>query len=188
MAVEAEKKEKEAGLMTEANKKKRKAADRKGLLPALCNGMWMILTMLVILLCLPFALPNLMGVQAYAIVSGSMEPEIPTGSLIYVEAVEPGKLEPGEIATFRTGDGESGIVTHRVVENRKSEKELVTRGDANQAPDPRPVPYIRVIGRVKGHVPCLGWLYPLVSGIGGKLRLLGLLLAALLFRLVGRIL
>lgn len=89
------------------------------------------------------------------------------------------------LKTFYTGEQEAGVVTHRIVENRKSEKELLTRGDANEAPDPRPVPYIQVIGRVKGHVPYLGWLYPLMSGRAGKLRLLGLLLAALLFRIAG---
>lgn len=166
--------------------KKKQAADLKGLLPVLCNGIWLVLTVSVILLCLPFALLGLLGAQTYVIASGSMEPELPTGSLVYVETVALEELESGEIITFYAGVQEEGIVTHRIVENRKDEKELLTKGDANEAADPLPVSYGQVIGRVKGHVPCLGWMYPLMSGYMGKLRLLALLLAAMLFRIVGR--
>lgn len=201
--------------MTEEKEKTREqAADLRRLLPALCNTIWLILTVAVIFLCLPFALPGIWGLQPYTIVSGSMEPELPVGSLVYVEPLETdggrgetpgsagnlaeeeapadfgvlwaGSLRPGDIITFYGGGPEAGVITHRVVENRKAERELITKGDANEAADPRPVSYNQVIGRVKSHVPCLGWLYPLMSGQAGKLRLLGLLLAAVLFRLAGR--
>ena len=167
-------------------KEKKRAAGCKELLPALCNGIWLVLTVFVILICLPYALPRLAGLEAYAIVSGSMEPELPTGSLVYVERAAADELEAGEVITFYAGAEEDGVVTHRIVENRKGEKELETKGDANEQGDPRPVSYGQVIGRVKSHVPYLGWLYPLMSGRAGKLRLLALLLAALLFRMVGR--
>ena len=144
-----------------------------------------MLTILVILICLPFTLPRIFGVQSYTIVSGSMEPEIPVGSIVYVEEVQPGELISGEIITFYTGTGSEGVVTHRVVENRTGEKELVTKGDANMAPDPMAVSYERVVGRVKLHIPGLGRLFPLISGTAGKIRLLAVLLAAALIRIAG---
>lgn len=162
---------------------KRQAADRE-LLPAVCNGIWLVITVLVILACLPFVLPRAAGLKAYTIVSGSMEPKLPTGSLAYVEPVRPEELEAGEIVTFFTGK-EGDTVTHRITENRRDKEELATKGDANEAADPKAVPYGQVIGRVKGHVPYLGWLYPFIAGKAGKLRLLALLLAALLFRTAG---
>ncbi|MBD5552280.1 MAG: signal peptidase I [Lachnospiraceae bacterium] len=163
----------------------RKTPEKKGLLYTLCNGACILLTTLVILICLPFTLPRIFGIQPYAIVSGSMEPEIPVGSIVYVGKVQPEELISGEIITFYTGTGSEGAVTHRVVENRNGEKELVTKGDANMAPDPMPVSYERVVGRVKLHIPGLGRLFPLISGTAGKIRLLAVLLAAILIRTVG---
>lgn len=152
----------------------------------LCSVTWILLTVLVILICMPFALPRVFSIQPYAIISGSMEPEISTGSIVYVEEVQPDELLPGEIITFYTDAGSEGAVTHRIVENHTRERELVTKGDANAGRDPMAVSYERVIGRVKLHIPCLGWLFPLISGAGGKLRLMAVLLAAVLIRAAGR--
>lgn len=163
----------------------REMPEKRGPVYILCSGTCILLTTLVILICLPFTLPRIFNIESYTIVSGSMEPEIPVGSIVYVEKVQPEELISGEIITFYTGTGSEGAVTHRVVENRIGEKELVTKGDANAAPDPMAVSYERVVGRVKLHIPGLGRLFPLISGTGGKIRLLVVLLAAVLIRTVG---
>lgn len=41
-----------------------------------------------------------MGLQSYAIVSGSMEPSFPVGSLVYAEPIEPEALAVGDVAVF----------------------------------------------------------------------------------------
>lgn len=178
---------KESIVTGERGQERKVPQKRKGRrLYILCSVTWILLTILVILICMPFALPRVFGVQPYAIISGSMEPEIPTGSIVYVGEVQPDELLPGEIITFYTDAGSEGAVTHRIVENHTGERELVTKGDANAGQDPVAVSYERVIGRVKLHIPCLGWLFPLISGIEGKLRLLAVLLAAVLIRNAGR--
>ena len=54
------------------------------------------------------------GLTPYSVLSGSMESIYPTGSLIYVKAVEPEKLKVDDIITFKT---QGGIVaTHRIIE------------------------------------------------------------------------
>lgn len=44
--------------------------------------------------------PRVMGMQSYAIISGSMEPAYPTGSLVYAEPAEGAALQAGDVAAF----------------------------------------------------------------------------------------
>ena len=56
---------------------------------ALCSGFGLALLVLVILLCLPLTVPRLLGYELYAIVTGSMEPAIPVGSVVYAKQAQP---------------------------------------------------------------------------------------------------
>lgn len=121
--------------------------------PALCNIFGTLILLAVIASGLLLTLPKLLGYETYNVVSGSMEPEIPIGSLIYVAPAEPASVEEGEIIAFESGDS---VVTHRVVRNRQLEGEFITKGDANEKEDVNPVPYGGLIGRVVRHIPYLG--------------------------------
>ena len=44
-----------------------------------------VLTFIYILFILPFALTGIFGIRTYAVTSGSMEPDIPTASLVFVK-------------------------------------------------------------------------------------------------------
>jgi len=43
----------------------------------------------LVLICLPLTVPRLFGYHIYTVVSGSMEPAIPTGSLVYIREAAP---------------------------------------------------------------------------------------------------
>ena len=146
---------------------------RNKAVPAFCSLLGTLLLLLVIVFCLPLTLPSLMGYEVYEVVSGSMEPEIPVGSAIYVKAAAPEEIGEEEVIAFWSG---SSVVTHRVVENRLAEREFVTKGDANAAEDLRAVPYGELIGRVVRHFPKAGRLMALYTGSVGKVCLI--LLAA----------
>lgn len=78
--------------------------------------------------------PRIAGYEEYIISSGSMEPDYPVGSLIFVEDKEPHQIGAGEVMTFRSSGGES-VVTHRVVRNDTAKGEIITKGDANKEND-----------------------------------------------------
>ncbi len=139
----------------------------------------------VILICLPLTVPRLMGYDVYTITSGSMEPKIPTGSLVYVKAAEPQDVAPEDVIVFLGGQDGGTVITHRVVENQEKDRAFITKGDANEANDVTPVPYERLLGRVERSVPVLGYFLPAVSTLQGKLSLLGVLAAAVALRLLG---
>ena len=70
------------------------------------------------------------NIRPVIVVSGSMEPEITTGSMAFID----GDLkEPdiGDIIAYRTG---KNTVTHRVIEEKG--EGYITKGDANYVADP----------------------------------------------------
>ncbi|MDO4890624.1 MAG: class B sortase [Coriobacteriaceae bacterium] len=139
------------------------------LAPALCNVFGVLLLAAVLALCAPVAVPQLFGYQVYNVVSGSMEPEIPVGSAIYVQPTEPAEISPGEVIAFQDS---SGVIAHRVTTNRTSMGELVTKGDANEVEDFDPIPYESVIGVVANTVPMLGTFMAIIASTAGKIYLL----------------
>lgn len=139
----------------------------------------------VVLLCLPLTAPRILGYDVYAIVSGSMEPTIPTGSLAYAKQTAPESVEAEDVIVFRGGADGASVITHRVVENQKEDRAFITKGDANEAEDIYPVPYEYLLGRVALSVPALGYFLPAVTTTAGKLSLLGVLAGAVVLRALG---
>lgn len=95
------------------------------------------------------AFPSLVGAD-YALVvqSGSMEPAIGTGSVVFVTEASPERVEEGDVITF--ADQGRGLITHRVIEKHQAEKSLrfITQGDANEEPDASPVYRRDLVGKV----------------------------------------
>ncbi|MBR3234017.1 MAG: class B sortase [Atopobiaceae bacterium] len=139
-----------------------------GLAPSLCNIFGTLLIVAVFALILPLAVPQLLGYQVFDVVSGSMEPAIPTGSAIYVRAVEPQDVQEDEIIAFHEDDA---VVAHRVLANRTSLGEFVTKGDANNVEDLAPIPYDALIGKVVMTIPALGMFMALYTSTVGKVYL-----------------
>lgn len=118
---------------------------------------------------------NLAGpspIRLYAIASGSMEPTFSRGTLVAVVPVAaPSDLRTGEIIAYTAPYlSPNGPVVHRIVDISRNGSEYVftTRGDANPSPDPRPVLFSQVVGRVAVALPLLGYLLlspPLLVGL-----------------------
>lgn len=158
---------------------------RPSWLPGFCRVAGIALLVIVIGLCLPITAPRIVGYEVYEVVSGSMEPEIPVGSVLYVKACDLAEVAEGEVIAYQDVDE---VVAHRVVFNRSSTGEFVTKGDANNTEDREPVPYDAVVGRVETHIPYLGMFMALYASWVGKVYLLliagcGLMLCMLADRL-----
>lgn len=131
----------------------------------------------VIVSCCPAAIPRLAGYEIYNIVSGSMEPAISVGSVVYVKPCRPHDMKAGDIPAFYVNEE---VIVHRIVRNDINEKVLYTKGDANAAEDMNPVPYNMVIGRVERNIPHLGNVIALYTSRQGKICVLGFLLAGMI--------
>ncbi len=133
----------------------------------------------VILLCIPVTVPKLFGHQIYNVISGSMEPEIPIGSLIYTSTATPESIQAGDIIAFYNYESSTPI-THRVVENQADLNQFITKGDANEDKDREPIPYSNYIGKVTRHIPYLGNYFSLFTSVGGKM-MVGCIIALSIF-------
>lgn len=154
-----------------------------------------LILVVTILTCLGLAAPRLAKIQTYVVLSGSMEPAIPVGSLVYAKAAEPETLEPGDVIVFYSTDASSATggkgaggaipITHRVVENHKDESEVITKGDANDNNDLFPTPYNNIVGKVITHVPGLGQIAGLFATTMGKIAVALIILAGYLLTEAG---
>lgn len=151
-------------------------------LAAFCNIIGIVILAVVIAACVPIAAPRFLGYQAYNIMSGSMEPEIPVGSLVYVKPIAPEDIETDDVIAFSSNDS---VVVHRTVENHIVEGEIITKGDANEAEDMAPVAYQSVLGRVERHIPYLGQLMLILGSGIGKVCMLCLAVCGILLNVLG---
>lgn len=92
------------------------------------------------------AAPLAAGCHPVVVLSGSMEPTYPVGSVIYYRQAAFDEIAAGDPITFRAGE-DGALVTHRVAEKLEASQEFVTKGDANETADPSPVSYASVVGK-----------------------------------------
>ena len=175
--------------MSKMRKSKTSSANQKSkgrvFLPALCSIVGIVLILSVIIAMLLPSLPVFTNYEVFNVVSGSMEPTIPVGSLIIVQPVEPKTIQEGEIIAFtRSGTP----VTHRVVSNFSFESEFITKGDANLEADMSAVSYNDLIGVVRYHFDHVGDVLQYLTTIPGKIYMLLVVACGVMFEmLAGRL-
>jgi len=124
--------------------------------------------LLVILFTAPLTIPKLFGIQIYAVLTGSMEPEFPTGSVVYVKAMQPEQIVVGDVITFQLPEEADVVMTHRVITIDTLGKKFVTQGDANSQVDEEAVGYDKLIGKAVFCIPELALVSNLFNTATGK--------------------
>ena len=127
------------------------------------SGFTTLLLLLAVVGCLYIVLQSLSkgyvecgGVSLFRVVTGSMEPTIPTGSILVAQDADAEEIGVDDVVCFRSRIvGSSGVViTHRVVgtyTDANGTRCLRTKGDANLSVDAQPVTQDNLIGRVIWH-------------------------------------
>jgi len=99
-----------------------------------------------------------LGWRVDAVLSGSMEPELMTGSLVVTRFIEPEAVVVGDIITFRPTNNGENMITHRVIGiGQSSSLYFETKGDANEDPDPFIVPARNLVGKISFHASYWGY-------------------------------
>lgn len=125
---------------------------------------------------------KLFGIKMYTVLSGSMEPEYPTGSLLFVKEIEPSELEADDVITFTLSGGTTA--THRIIEVIGDEGgglSFRTKGDANEIEDASPVKAESVIGVPAVTIPKAGFFASYISTPQGNKAVIMIGAALLLF-------
>lgn len=139
---------------------------------------WSVIIGISAVLVVSVLIPRLGGGQAYTVLTGSMKPHLPPGTMVVTKSVDPRDIGVGTVITYQLESGRSAVVTHRVVTqglNADGEPIWWTQGDANNARDQNPVRPVQVRGAYWYSVPYLGYAGTYVPG---NLRGIGVLLAA----------
>lgn len=97
---------------------------------------------------------SIAGFSIHTVLTGSMQDEIPQGSLVLARQVDPAALQIGDDITYMKD--ETNTVTHRIVgiiENFEDtgQRAFETQGIMNKAPDKLPVPAANVVGKIVFH-------------------------------------
>ena len=81
--------------------------------------------------------PRFLPYQVLPVLTGSMQPELPVGSLAVVVPVQADRLTVGDVITFQHPIDQRSYVTHRIVGivTENGSRMFITKGDANALPD-----------------------------------------------------
>lgn len=121
-----------------------------------------VIVALAVILAMMLAGVRVFNIQIYTVLSGSMEPEYPTGSLIYVKPVDPQTLEERDVITFNLVGNTTA--THRIIKVVRDDDTgeligFITKGDANEIADgDEPLSPEKVIGTPVFVIPRMGYL------------------------------
>lgn len=147
---------------------RRNAQKERGILYYLGLGLSAgILAFVVLVGVLVIVIPAVSGSTPMTILTQSMEPTYPAGTLVIVKPIAPENVEIGDALTYQIKSGEAPVVTHRViaVENSTNgETTFITKGDNNSEPDELPVRPVQIKGTVWYSVPWIGYVNNVING------------------------
>ncbi len=146
----------------------RRATKARGLLHYIGVGLSVGLLAFVLLVgVMVIVVPAATGSTPMTVLTSSMEPTYPAGTLIIVRPIDPQEIVIGDPITYQIESGKSAVVTHRVVSITSISDgtfTFTTKGDNNDAADPNPVLPVQVKGKVWYSVPWIGYLNNLIGG------------------------
>lgn len=123
----------------------------------------------------------LIGMKPYIVLSGSMEPSVPTGAIVLADTKEK-NYAIGDIVSYKI---ENQIVTHRIVEI--CDDVCKTKGDANEMKDPISLNVSQIIGKVNIVIPKLGYIISCLKSKRNVLVILTVLFVSNLFDILSEI-
>lgn len=97
------------------------------------------------------------------VISGSMEPTYHKGDLLFLYGEDPANIEVNDVIVFQSKYSSEPVV-HRVIDKRyNGEYQFITKGDANTFNDSSFLydgwlSEDKIIGKVVGWVPFIGWV------------------------------
>jgi signal peptidase len=152
--------------------------DRRGAGRSREKGLWhyigVALSSAMLLLVLGVAalavvVPAIAGGTALTVLTQSMEPKLPPGTLIVIRPAPIADIRIGDVLTYQVKSDEPAVISHRVVSrtiDSKGKTTFVTKGDNNDLPDAGVVQQVQIRGTLWYSIPLLGYVNNVVGGQG----------------------
>ena len=127
-----------------------------------------LLALVLLVAVLVIALPMLTKSTPYTVLTSSMTPSYPAGTLVIVKPTDPQQIRIGDVITYQIASNQPAVITHRVIQiiepnTPGGTESFITKGDANSLAD-QPVKPVQVRGVVWYAVPYLGWVNNVING------------------------
>lgn len=111
-----------------------------------------IIYILLIIYLLIFV-PSLWGQKPLVVISGSMEPTLKVGGILYYEKIDINDFDEGDILVYQTKEH---IISHRIVDI--NENGFITKGDINNSVDNYLVSDEQILGKgTNWSIPFIGY-------------------------------
>lgn len=126
-----------------------------------------LLAFVLLLGVLVIVVPAATGSTPMTVLTGSMEPTYPPGTLVIVKPLDAQDIRIGDAITYQIESGRDAVVTHRVIAISQSTDggvRFTTKGDANGAADAAEVEPVQIRGKIWYSVPWIGYVNNLLSG------------------------
>lgn len=108
-------------------------------------------------ICLIF-LPQMLGYVPRIVISGSMEPAVPVGSIAYINRrIAQEEIKKDDVIAYELS-GEMSVL-HRVVCTDTKKRTWTTKGDANTSCDIGEVSYEQYLGKMIFCIPYAGYVW-----------------------------
>lgn len=143
---------------------------------------WFVIAAVVLLLAVSVLVPRIAGATPYTILTDSMRPGMPPGTLVVVKPAKASEIGVGDVITYQLKSGEPEVVTHRVVAqgyDLKGSRIFHTQGDANSVADERAVIPVQIKGKRWYAIPYVGRVTNVVTS-GQREAALALVVTGLL--------
>ncbi len=133
----------------------------------LLDILFAVATGLLLVLCAVAWLPRCFGYSSYYILTDSMKPSIPKGSMVFARPIAYEDIQTGDVLVFENSLHNKNFA-HRVVSLYEPNRWVFTKGDNNPAEDPLPTEYQKCKGAVRWYLPLVGFLAQLVHSVPGR--------------------
>jgi signal peptidase len=126
-----------------------------------------LLVLVVALAAAIIVIPLLVGGKALTVLTQSMEPGLPPGTLIVVRPTPVDEITIGQVLTYQIESGKPALISHRVISRINGldgTTAFMTLGDNNDLADPNPVQEVQVVGTLWYSIPKLGYVNNWING------------------------
>lgn len=128
---------------------------------------WLLVFAVSALVLALVVIPLVGNAQPYTVLTESMRPTYPPGTLVVVRDSDTNRLPVGEVITYQIRSGEPAVVTHRIIATGMDStggRTYTTQGDNNPQPDPGSVEPAQIRGAVWYSIPYLGYVNNWLTG------------------------
>ncbi len=128
---------------------------------------WLLVFAVSALILALVVVPLLGSAQPYTVLTESMRPTYPPGTLVVVRDGDMNRLPVGEAVTYQIRSDDPAVVTHRIVATGMDSdggRTYITQGDNNPQPDAETVEPAQIRGTVWYSIPYLGYVNNWLTG------------------------